>query len=85
MRRVRFAAVIAAAMIVAGCSSKETPPEHSTTPAPGGHGAYAKCLQEHGISAPPGPVAGPPAGTDQNAWHQATQACASMAPGPSAG
>jgi hypothetical protein len=68
-----LAAVIAAAVIVAGCSS------------PNGHGAYAKCLQEHGISAPPGPVAGPPPGTDQDSWHKATQACASLAPGPSAG
>ena len=85
MPRIRLAAVIAAAVIVAGCSSKDTPPEQSSTPAPSGHGAYAKCLQEHGISAPPGPAAGPPADTDQGTWHKATQACASLAPGPSAG
>ena len=85
MLKIRLAAVIAAAVIVAGCSAKETPPEQSTTPAPSGHGAYAKCLQEHGISALPGPVAGPPAGTDQGTWHKATQVCASLAPGPSTG
>ncbi|MFY9920929.1 MAG: hypothetical protein WAL26_21420 [Mycobacterium sp.] len=87
MRRVRLAAVLAAAVIVAGCSSNEAPPQESSssTPAPSGHGAYAKCLQEHGISAPPGPVAGPPPGSDEATWHKATQACASLAPGPNAG
>ncbi|MDT5101113.1 MAG: hypothetical protein QOC76_4850 [Mycobacterium sp.] len=87
MRRVRLAAVLAAAVIIAGCSSNETPSEESSTqsPAPSGHGSYASCLHDHGVSAPPGPVAGPPPGTDEATWHMATQACASLAPGPDAG
>jgi hypothetical protein len=86
MRMLRLAAVVAAATIAAGCSSNDTTPEESsTTQAPSGHGAYANCLDEHGVSAPPGPVAGPPPGTDEETWHKATKACASLAPGPSAG
>jgi hypothetical protein len=87
MRRVRLAAVLAAAVIVAGCSSNEAPSKESSTqsPAPSEHGSYASCLHEHGVSAPPGPVAGPPPGTDEATWHKATQACASLAPGPDAG
>ncbi len=87
MRRFGLAAVLAAAVVVAGCSSNETPPKESSTqaPAPGGHGAYANCLHQHGVSTPPGPVAGPPPGTDEATWHKATQACASLAPGPDAG
>jgi hypothetical protein len=85
MRKIKWAAVIAAAVMIAGCSSKAAPPEQSTTPAPNGHGAYAKCLQDHGVSAAPGPAVGPPPGTDEPTWHKATEACASLAPGPSAG
>jgi hypothetical protein len=86
MRRVRLAAVLAAAVIAGGCSSSnDAPSEESSTPAPGGHGAYAKCLQDHGVSAPPGPVAGPPPGSDEATWHKANEACASLAPGPDAG
>ncbi|RDH78828.1 hypothetical protein DVS77_09460 [Mycolicibacterium moriokaense] len=87
MRRFSLATVLAAALIVAGCSSNEAPSEESstTTPAPNGHGAYAECLQQHGVSAPPGPIAGPPPGTDEAAWHKAMQACSSLAPGPDAG
>lgn len=85
MRRTPVAAVvIAATIIVAGCSSNNATPEQpSSTQPTSTHGAYAKCLQDHGISAPPGPVAGPPPGTDEHAWHEATGACASLAPGPS--
>lgn len=85
MRKTTVAAVIAAAaVIMAGCSSHEAEPEQSSSTQPlSGHGAYANCLHEHGISAPPGPVAGPPPGTDEHAWHEATQACAALAPGPS--
>jgi hypothetical protein len=84
MRKAGWAAVIAAAVMVAGCSSKGAPPEQSSTPSPtSGHGAYANCLHEHGVSAPP--VAEPPPGTDENTWHKATQACASLAPGPDTG
>lgn len=87
MRKIRLAAVLAAAVVVAGCTSTQAPPEESSTqaPAPSGHGGYASCLHEHGVSAPPGPVAGPPPGTDEATWHKATQACASLAPGPDAG
>ena len=86
MRAVRLAAVLAAAVIVAGCSSNEAPSEEPSTqaPAPSGHGAYASCLHDNGVSAPPGPVAGPPAGTDEATWKKAEQACASLAPGPDA-
>jgi hypothetical protein len=84
MRRVGFAAVLTAAVMIAGCSSNEAPSEESSTqsPAPNGHGAYATCLHEHGVSAPPGPVAGPPPGTDEATWKTAEKACASLAPGP---
>jgi hypothetical protein len=85
MRKIRWATVIAAALMIAGCSPNEAPAEQSPAPAPNGHGAYAKCLQEHGISAPAGPVAGPPPGVDQDVWHKASQVCATLAPGPSAG
>jgi hypothetical protein len=85
MRAVRLAAVLAAAVVVAGCSSNESPSEPSSTQSPPpGHGGYASCLHEHGVSAPPGPVAGPPAGTDEATWKKAEQACASLAPGPDA-
>ena len=88
MRRVGLAAVLAAAVVIAGCSSNEAPSKESSTQAPapsGGHGAYANCLHEHGVSAPPGPVAGPPPGTDEATWKKAEQACASLAPGPDTG
>lgn len=93
MRRVGLAAVLAAAVVIAGCSSNEAPSKESSTQAPtstqapasSGHGAYANCLHQHGVSTPPGPVAGPPPGTDEATWHKATQACASLAPGPDAG
>jgi hypothetical protein len=87
MRRVGLAAVLAGAVIIAGCSSNEAPSKESSTqaPAPSGHGAYSNCLHEHGVSAPPGPVAGPPPGTDEATWKKAEQACASLAPGPDAG
>jgi hypothetical protein len=85
MRRVWLATALAAVAIAAGCSSNDAPSEESSTPAPSEHGAYAKCLQDHGISAPPGPVAGPPPGSDEATWHKAMQDCASLAPGPDAG
>ena len=84
MRKMRWTTAIAVALIVAGCSSKEAPPDQTATTAPSGHGAYANCLREHGVSAPPGSVAGPPPGTGQDTWHKATQACATLAPGPEA-
>ena len=86
MRKTRLAAAIAAAVIVAGCSSTQAPSEESSTqaPAPSDHGSYASCLHENGVSAPPGPVAGPPPGTDEATWKKAEKACASLAPGPDA-
>jgi hypothetical protein len=86
MRRIGFAAMFAAVFVIAGCSSSDTPSEESSTqsPAPSGHGSYASCLHEHGVSAPPGPVAGPPPGTDEATWKKAEKACASLAPGPDA-
>ncbi len=49
-------------------------------------GTAAPCaavsLEASGLAAP---VAGPPPGTDEATWHKATQACASLAPGPDAG
>ncbi len=88
MRRFGFAAVLFATVIVAGCSSNSSAPsdEPSTqSPAPSNeHGSYAGCLHEHGVSAPPGPVAGPPPGTDEETWKTAEKACASLAPGPDA-
>ena len=85
MRKVWLAAVLTATAIVAGCSSNEGPSEESSTTQTPGHGAYASCLHEHGVSAPPGPVAGPPPGTDEDKWDTAAAACAELAPGPSAG
>jgi hypothetical protein len=86
MRVALCAAALAAAAMIAGCSSTEAPPDQSSTPSPtpGGHGAYASCLHEQGVSAPPGPIAGPPPGTDEATWKKAEKACASLAPGPDA-
>ncbi|MDX1885662.1 hypothetical protein [Mycolicibacterium sp. 120270] len=86
MRGIRLATVLVAAVIVAGCSSNSAPSEESSTesPGPAGHGAYASCLHENGVSAPPGPVAGPPPGIDESTWKKAEKACASLAPGPDA-
>ncbi|MET0700884.1 MAG: hypothetical protein ABWY93_14580 [Mycobacterium sp.] len=74
-----------------GCGSSPTPssPGSSTASVTVEHGAYAHCLGEHGVTetaaAPAGPQPGPaaaPAGVDPSTWAQATQACASLAPGP---
>jgi hypothetical protein len=75
---------IAAAGILAGCSSNP-PAEQTTTKdseAPTGHGSFAHCLSEHGIPAAPGPAVGPPPGVSEDTWHNAMQACSSLAPGP---
>ncbi|MCV7220286.1 hypothetical protein [Mycolicibacterium elephantis] len=84
-----LAAVCAAAALLAGCSSQPseapspTPAETTAeiSEAPAQHGSLAQCLTDHGVPADPGP-AGPPAGVDPDAWHEAMQACASFAPGP---
>lgn len=75
---------MAAAGVLTACSSSDTapPPESSTTQAPAGHGSFAHCLSEHGVPAPPGPVAGPPPGVDAQQWQDAMTACSTLAPGP---
>jgi hypothetical protein len=77
-------AVLAATAVLAGCSAQDSapPPQTSTSTAPSGHGSFAHCLEEHGVPAPPGPVAGPPPGVDAQAWQQAMQSCSTLAPGP---
>jgi hypothetical protein len=85
MRLSRLAASVAAAGLLAGCSSN--PPAEPTTTgesevAPTGHGSLAQCLREHGVPAAPGPGAGPPPGVDPGTWEQAMRSCSSLAPGP---
>jgi hypothetical protein len=83
MRALSLAAGFAAAVLLAGCSSNTPPAQQSSTSvAPTDHGGFAHCLSEHGVPIAPGPVAGPPPGVDQDTWHRAMQACASLAPGP---
>ena len=76
---------IAAAGILAGCSSNP-PAEQSTTEksevAPTGHGSLAQCLSEHGVPAAPGPIPGRRQGVDPDTWNEAMQTCSSLAPGP---
>ncbi|HKP42603.1 hypothetical protein [Mycobacterium sp.] len=84
MRAIRVAAGIAAAAVLGACSSPTPAPQQSSTSvAPTGHGALAHCLSEHGVPAAPGPAVAPPPGVDAGTWHQAMQACSSLAPGPS--
>jgi len=83
VRAIALAAVVAAAGILAACSSNTPSPEQvSTSVAPSGHGGFAHCLSEHGVPIAPGPAVGPPPGVDQDIWHRAMQACSSLAPGP---
>jgi hypothetical protein len=82
---VRFAsrvAGIAAAGILAGCSSGPPAEQPATSNLPTGHGSLARCLTEHGVPAAPGPAVGPPPGVPEDTWKQAIEACASLAPGP---
>ncbi|MCT7657670.1 hypothetical protein [Mycobacterium deserti] len=84
MRALVLAAGIAAAGLLAGCSSDSDSTEQTTTTtqAPAGHGSLAQCLTEHGVPAAPGPSAGPPPGVSEQAWNDAMQSCSSLAPGP---
>ncbi|MCP2624123.1 hypothetical protein NLB33_14805 [Mycolicibacterium smegmatis] len=86
---MRHAAAIfaVAAALLSACGSNDSEPTTTETggsqsETPTGHGSYAHCLSEHGVSAPPGPVAGPPPGVDQQKWQEAMDACATLAPGP---
>ena len=84
MRAIRLAAAIAAAGLLAACSTDT--PACASSPRlrspPTGHGALAQCLSEHGVPSAPGPAVGPPPGVDPGTWQQAMQACSSLAPGP---
>ena len=83
MRAIRLAAAIAAAGLLAACSTDSPPAQQSpTSVAPTGHGTLAQCLSEHGVPSAPGPAVGPPPGVDPATWQQAMQACSSLAPGP---
>lgn len=80
-------AVLAAGLLLAGCSSKPAQPDSPAPSAPAAHGGLADCLKSHGVTDAGGPAAvlGPPAGVDQGAWDSAMQACSSLAPGPGPG
>lgn len=92
MRRVRLAAfAVAVLAAAAACSSDAAPADQTGTSssvapsAPSGHGAYALCLEDNGVSAGvPAPPSGPgkPPGVDQATWDKAVQVCSSLAPGP---
>ena len=85
-------AVIAATLLIAGCSPEPTPPEPTGSTAPAGttaptgapaaHGSLAECLRDHGIDEPASAVMGPPAGVDQVTWDQAMTLCSALGPGP---
>ena len=85
MRPLRTAAAISAALVIAACSSKQSPsPPTTTEPMPASHGALAECLKANGVPDTGGPAAvlGPPVGVDQAAWDKAMKACSTLAPGP---
>jgi hypothetical protein len=83
MRAQWLAAGMAAAGLLAACSTNAPPAEQSpTSVAPTGHGTLAHCLGEHGVPAAPGPAVEPPPGVDPDTWQRAMEACSSLAPGP---
>jgi hypothetical protein len=83
MTRLAMAAMIAAALMVGGCSSESAPSKPSVTDTPStAHGSLADCLRDHGIDEPATAVLGPPAGVDQAIWDQAMSMCSTLAPGP---
>ena len=89
MRPLRTAAAISAALVIAACSSKQSPSQPTTAdpqPMPVSHGSLAECLKANGVPDTGGPAAvlGPPAGVDQAAWDKAMKACSTLAPGPAA-
>ena len=83
MTRRITSAVIAAMLLIVGCSPESAPPEPTgTTGAPTAHGSLAECLRDHGIDEPVNAVMGPPAGVDQVTWDQAMKLCSPLGPGP---
>ncbi|WP_029110400.1 hypothetical protein [Mycobacterium sp. URHD0025] len=80
-RSIVAAGLLAAAALLGACSSEG--PQPAPTSAPAEHGTYAHCLSQHGVPVAPGPVAGPPSGVDGQTWQKATEACSTLAPGPS--
>nr|WP_284224694.1 MULTISPECIES: hypothetical protein [unclassified Mycolicibacterium] len=82
MRSRFLAAAVAGAALLSSCSSETPASPTQTSPSPStGHGTYASCLAENGVSTPPaGP--GAPAGVDAQTWANAREACADEAPGP---
>ena len=87
MRRL-IAGLIAAALLVNGCSGKLAPSEPTQTPTQteptSAHGSLAECLKEQGIaeSSAAAAVLGPPTGVDPAAWDAAMKECSDFAPGP---
>lgn len=93
---------VAGATLLAGvvvCSSDTAEPATSAAPSSSStvtdtHEAFAQCLTDHGLPAPPkdgpggppphGAPPGPPPGVDEQTWDSARQACASLAPAPPA-
>lgn len=84
MRRLLPATVTAAALLLAACSGKQSPPAGDEPQPTATHGSLAECLQAHGVAESSGPAAvlGPPAGVDPATWDAAMKACATLAPGP---
>ncbi|GAT14850.1 hypothetical protein [Mycolicibacterium thermoresistibile] len=84
MRRPRLLLAACAALVAVGCSAGDpAPPEtSSTTEDSTSHGAFAECLDRHGVPVPAGPAAGTPEGVDEQRWQQAMADCAEFAPGP---
>jgi len=85
MKRVTTSAVIAATLLIGGCSSQSDPSEPDVKDLPPAtHGSLADCLHDNGIpdSSEPSAMLGPPNGVDQAVWDQAMTACSTLAPGP---
>ena len=87
MRALKTAAAVGAALLIAACSSKQTPPQPATdADSQPVHGSLADCLKANGVAETGGApvVLGPPTGVDQATWDTAMKACATLAPGPAA-
>jgi hypothetical protein len=84
MRLTLLAAGVGAAatLVTASCASPTEPQPAPTTTQPAtGHGSYASCLADNGVSTPPAGPGAPP-GVDPQTWAKAREACADKAPGP---